>query len=90
MWTTLRNLAVLLAGTGQPEAALLLVAAADAAPEAAEVSVEVVAAELEDTARRAAAEIGEARAAEVRARAGVLPRTEVVDAALRAVDAART
>jgi predicted ATPase len=87
-WTTLRNLAVLLAGRGQPGAAALLVAAADAAPEAASITVDSVAAELAEVDERAAAELGPERLAAVRAEAGRLARTEVVDAALLAIDRA--
>ena len=87
LWTTLRNLAVLLADTGQPEAAALVVAAADAAPEAAEVTVDAVAAELAATNERISAELGPELLAAVRARAASLPRTDVVDAALEAIGA---
>jgi hypothetical protein len=88
MWTTLRNLAVLLAGRGQVEAAALVVAAAEAAPEAATVTVDAVAAELAAVDERAAAELGPERLAQLRAEAVRLPRTEVVDAALLAIDRA--
>ncbi len=88
LWTTLRNLGVLLADTGQPEAAALVVAAADAAPEAAEVTVDAVAAELAATNERISAELGPELLAAVRARAASLPRTDVVDAALEAIDTA--
>jgi predicted ATPase/DNA-binding SARP family transcriptional activator len=88
MWTTLRNLAVLLAAIGEPETAALLVAAAEAAPEAATVSVDTVAAELAEVDERAAAELGPERLAAVRAEAARMARTEVVDAALLAVDRA--
>jgi predicted ATPase/DNA-binding SARP family transcriptional activator len=88
MWTTLRNLAVLLAEAGEPEAAALIVAAADAAPEAALVTVDVVAAELVAMTERVAAELGPGRVTTLRDRAAELPRSEVVDVALRAIDAA--
>jgi predicted ATPase/DNA-binding SARP family transcriptional activator len=88
MWTTLRNLAVLLAATGQPEAAARLVAAAEAAPEAAAVTVDAVAAELAEVNERAAAELGPERLAAVRAEAAAQARSEVVDAALVAIDRA--
>ena len=88
MWTTLRNLAVLLAATGQPEEAARLVAAAEAAPEAAAVTVAAVAAELAEVNERAAAELGTERLAAVRAEAAARTRSEVVDAALLAIDRA--
>jgi hypothetical protein len=70
------------------EAAALVVAAAEAAPEAATVTVDAVAAELAAVDERAAAELGPERLAQLRAEAVRLPRTEVVDAALLAIDRA--
>jgi predicted ATPase/DNA-binding SARP family transcriptional activator len=88
MWTTLRNLALLLADTGQPETAALLLGAADAAPGASTVSVEAVRAEMDALEQRIAGELGPDRLAAARAGGAALPRSRVVDAALAAVDAA--
>ena len=79
---------MLLAGQSQPGAAALLGAAADAAPEAASITVDSVAAELAEVDERAAAKLGPERLAAVRAETGRLARTEVVDAALLAIDRA--
>jgi len=88
MWTTLRNLAILLAEAGQPEPAVTLLAAADAATEAADVRVEAVAEELAAVETALVAELGEDRVASLQDRATRLPRAEVVDVALAAIDAA--
>jgi len=88
MWTTLRNLALVLADTGQPETAAVLLGAADAAPEAPMVSVPAVRAEMDAVEERITAELGADRVAAARSRGAALPRGRVVDAALAAVDAA--
>ena len=88
MWTTLRNAVAPLADAGQPEAAALALAAADAAPEAALVTVDVVAAELAALDERLRRDLGPTRAAALRDRAARMPRTEVVATVLAAVDAA--
>jgi predicted ATPase/DNA-binding SARP family transcriptional activator len=88
MWTTLRNLVGPLADSGQAETAALLLAAADAAPEAARVTVPAVAAELAALDARLTAELGPERAEAARTRGAALPRGRVVDAAVAAIDAA--
>jgi predicted ATPase/DNA-binding SARP family transcriptional activator len=88
VWTTLRNLATLLADAGQHEAAVTLLAAADAAPEAPDVQVDVVAAELAAVEDALVEALGPDRVAALRTAAGALPRGEVVDVALGAIDAA--
>ena len=88
VWTTLRNLAALLADAGQHEAAVTLLAAADAAPEAPDVQVDVVAAELAAVEDGLVETLGPDRVASLRTAAGALPRGEVVDVALAAIDAA--
>jgi hypothetical protein len=88
VWTTLRNLATLLADAGQHEAAVTLLAAADAAPEAPDVQLDVVAAELATVEDGLVEALGPDRVASLRTAAGALPRGEVVDVALAAIDAA--
>jgi len=90
VWTTLRNLATLLAAAGQHEAAVTLLAAADAAPEAPAVRVDVVAAELAALEDGLAESLGPDRVASLRTAAGAGGRGEVVDLALGAIDAALT
>jgi len=77
-----------LADTGQPETAALLLGAADAAPEAPTVSLPAVRAEMDAVEARITAELGADRVAAARSRGAALPRGRVVDAALAAVDAA--
>jgi predicted ATPase/DNA-binding SARP family transcriptional activator len=89
LWTTLRNLAGPLADAGQPETGALVLHAADAAPEAALVTVPAVAVELTRLVDRLDAELGPERAAAARRRAAGMTRVEVVEAALAAVAAAR-
>ena len=88
VWTTLRNLAILLSGAGQPEAATVLLAAADGAPEAAEVQIGVVADELAAVESALVATLGGPQVATLQSRAANLPRGEVVDLAVAAIDAA--
>ncbi|HEX6419788.1 MAG TPA: BTAD domain-containing putative transcriptional regulator [Acidimicrobiales bacterium] len=88
MWTTLRNAVAPLADAGQPEAAALALAAADAAPEAALVTVDVVVAELAALGERLGRDLGPTQAASLRDRAARMPRTEVVATVLAAIDAA--
>ena len=88
VWTTLRNLAILLSGAGQPEAATVLLAAADGAPEAAEVQIAVVADELAAVESVLVATLGGPQVATLQSRAANLPRGEVVDLAVAAIDAA--
>ncbi len=88
VWTTLRNLAILLSSAGQPEAAVTLLAAADGAAEAAEVRIGVVADELAAVEAALVATLGGPQVEALRIRAARLPRGEVVDAALAAIDAA--
>jgi predicted ATPase/DNA-binding SARP family transcriptional activator len=89
LWTTLRNLAGPLADAGQVETGALVLHAADAAPEAALVTVPAVAVELAALVDRLDAELGPERAAAARRRAAGMTRVEVVEAALAAVAAAR-
>jgi predicted ATPase/DNA-binding SARP family transcriptional activator len=88
MWTTLRNLALLLADAGQSETAALVLGAAGAAPEAPMVSVAAVQAEMAALEERIAAELGPDEAAAARSRGAALPRSRVVDAALAAIEVA--
>ena len=88
LWTTLRNLADPLARTGQAETAAMVLAAADAAAEAPLVSVPAVAAGLTALAERLRDELGEGAYAAAVAKGAAASRTEAVDAALAAVDAA--
>ena len=88
VWTTMRNLAGLLAEAGQSEAAVTLLAAAAAAPEAPDVQVDVVAAELAALEAGLADALGPDRVARLRVIAVTLGRSQVVDRALEAVEAA--
>ena len=88
VWTTLRNLAILLSQAGQPEAATVLLAAADGAPEAAEVQIGVVADELAAVESALVATLGGPQVATLQSQAADLPRGEVVDLAVAAIDAA--
>ena len=74
MWTTARNLATLLAEVGQPDAAVTLLAAADASTEAADVQVEVVAAELAAVRAELVERLGAERVGALQARAARMPR----------------
>jgi predicted ATPase/DNA-binding SARP family transcriptional activator len=84
-WTTLRNVAVLLAHEGMTEDALMLVVAADAAADSSALAQEAAVAQAQ-LVGRLRARLGPARAAEVAAEATVTPRADVVDAALSALD----
>jgi tetratricopeptide (TPR) repeat protein len=86
MWTTLRNLVLVLVDTGQAETAALVLGAADAAPAAPAVSVDEVAAAMAELDARLTAELGEERRAAARARGAALPRGRVVEIALAAID----
>ena len=88
LWTTMRNLAGTLAVAGQPRAAAVALAAADAAPGATVVSVDEVAAELEALTAYLRRELGDGEFARARAEGAALPRADVVDVALAAIDAA--
>jgi hypothetical protein len=85
LWTTLRNLAAPLADAGQGGTAALVLAAADAAPGAAAVSAEVVAAELAELRDRLRHELGDEAYASACQLGAHLSRSDVVDAALSAV-----
>jgi hypothetical protein len=87
LWTTLRNLATLLAGTGDAECAALLLAAAQHAEGAAYLddATQAQLAQLRDQLRQ---RLGDHEADRVEARARSLARGVVVDQALVAVDAA--
>jgi predicted ATPase/DNA-binding SARP family transcriptional activator len=86
VWTTMRNLATLLEAAGQAEAAVTLLAAADHAAEAAEVQAEEVAAELAAVEAALVTALGAARVATLQDRAARMPRGQVVDVALAAID----
>ncbi len=88
LWTTVRNLAGPLADAGQPRTAVVALAAADAAPGATAVTVEVVAAELEALAARLRRELGDNEFARAQREGAALPRLEVVEMVLAAIDAA--
>jgi len=87
LWTTLRNLAILLVQVGRIDDASLLLAAADAAPEAAAVDADRVPELVAARARveEALSADGLARAAR---RAAGLPRRAVLDVAFTAIAAA--
>jgi tetratricopeptide (TPR) repeat protein len=88
LWTTLRNLAGPLAEAGRPREAALLLAAADAAPEAPLVTVAAVATELAELTGRLLAQLGGAEVDAIAARAAELSRGRVVDEALAGIGAA--
>jgi hypothetical protein len=87
LWTTLRNLAGPLADAGRGETAAMVLAAADVAPEAPLVTVPAVADDLAALVTRLRSEMGEASYDAATATGAAASRTEVVDAALAAVDA---
>jgi hypothetical protein len=84
-WTTLRTLAALLSELGADEQAAVLLAAADAAPDAPAIGVAEAAAY---TARLRKLEIrlGTSRFAEMTAKGAAQPRTAIVDYALQAIE----
>ncbi len=84
-WTTLRNVARLLAELDDPESSALLLAAADRAPDASAVTGED--GERLDRLRRDLLDrLGDERCAQVEARAAAASRSEIVEEALRALE----
>ncbi len=86
-WTTLRNVARLLAELDDPESSALLLAAADRAPDASAVTGED--GERLDRLRRDLLErLGDERCAQVEARTAAAPRSEIAEEALLALERA--
>jgi predicted ATPase/DNA-binding SARP family transcriptional activator len=87
-WTTLRNVAVLLAREGLAEEALTLLVAAASAPDSSTLAPEAATAQ-EGLVGRLRGDLGRDRAAKAAAAAEAMPRAHVVDAALSALDRLR-